>query len=37
MKSEEEGNALESIGGFGGKAVTGEMMGFDGGEVLPEF
>jgi hypothetical protein len=35
VKSEEEENALESIEGSGGRAVTAGVMGDDGGEVLP--
>jgi hypothetical protein len=35
VKSEEEENALESIEGSGGRAVTAGVMGDDGGEILP--
>ncbi|KAM0700178.1 hypothetical protein Q7P36_000390 [Cladosporium allicinum] len=37
VKSEEEENALESIEGSGGRAVTGGLMGDDEGQVLPHF
>ena len=37
VKSEEEEDALESIEGSGGRAVTGGLMGADDGEVLPPF